>query len=70
MSSDSKTTSSSMADGFLATSVESAEGYQVAQEEAREAEKERMLAGQQRKAMLESLRASIGGKRSPAIDRK
>ena len=61
---------SSIADSLRASSVDSADDFQLAQSEARTAEKERMLASQQRKAMLESLRASVARKHQTTGDRQ
>ena len=65
-----RSASSSIAEGLLATAVESADSFQMVVAEGREAEKERLRASQQRKAMLESLRSSVVRKESPDAELK
>ncbi len=61
---------SSIADSLRSSSVDSSDDFQLALSEARTAEKEQMLAGQQRKAMLESLRNSVGRKQQKPEEKK
>ncbi len=62
--------SSSIADGLKSSTVESADDFELAQEEAKEAEKERLLSAQQRRDMLASLRSSLAQRQPTGLDRK